>query len=774
MIARRFGVIAALLIATSISGHAWAQADEPEGEEADDGAGAADEKAPKPFAHEPDEEDEAQGGGKTKPLPIQVRATPLFGPDASTGDGWIDVVITVENISGAPFAGEVELASSLPWGGDQRFASKGTFRVAASRTVTLTLPTHGFPYQTPNYEVVVRDESGDKLTSIEVTASTSRAPLLVDVHQPSRLSVAMKGWPVSTTWDPLGGYRPTTPSGAGTTGPNLTMGTPTLDRATGDPILPTRVAGYAPVTAILMHTDTFVQIEPVRLRALSDWVLGGGTLALIPKRPEDFRHERIVALVGGEVKENTVPEFLFSLPGVKKPEADPSPFGIPDEDDEDVDTSPIRFEDNGRTGSRALEHGASPYRFARASRLGSAARLGPGPEVAGKLRGFQGGNLTPSVFGATAAYGLGEVHMLAFDPSVAPMVDDPWVHGRIVQLVERAWDHRGTVALQPGVGERNMERVDEMRRALDPNENYRPALGLSALLLVAYSIIVGPVLFSMMTRRKKPLSALAWAPVISFATFSAIVVIGLAAKGWRGRARRIAIVETAAGMDRGNVRRYRGFFTSRSSSLAVSSTDGTTVLGLASDDFDRKSQGSLRVERDQASLEELTAVPWQTVVVREDGADALGGTIAILPSKVGGFDVTNHLGVPLKQVVVYDPDDGLRFFDQIADGATIKSADGRLLAAATTRRTSSAGAAVIHPLWASDIASQIGGIEGEAFSRVWEPVEAAAGESADWWPDTLPVVLGTRDAPPAAKYDGPLPLETEDVLVRVVGVGGKK
>src|SRR5262249_25305043 len=162
------------------------------------------------------------------------------------------------------------------------------------------------------------------------------------------------------------------------------------------------------------------------------------------------------------------------------------------------------------------------------------ARIGPNNDVQGKLTGWSGGNLHPSDFGASAAYGLGEVHLLGFDPTEAPMLDDPWVHARIVDMMERGWERHALVAFPHGSGERNNYRVDEVRRALDPNENFRPGLGISALLLVIYSIVAGPVLFLRAAKKGKPLRPLLWAPVFSVAAFGAIVLVGLAGKGCRG------------------------------------------------------------------------------------------------------------------------------------------------------------------------------------------------------------------------------------------------
>src|SRR5207237_2566389 len=96
-------------------------------------------------------------------------------------------------------------------------------------------------------------------------------------------------------------------------------------------------------------------------------------------------------------------------------------------------------------------------------------RTGPAEAMRARLSGFDGGRLAASDFGATAPCGLGEVHLLAFDPLTPPGIDDPWAQTRMIDLVGRAWDRRARVALPVGGGERGVTRLDDVRRALDPH-----------------------------------------------------------------------------------------------------------------------------------------------------------------------------------------------------------------------------------------------------------------------------------------------------------------
>src|SRR5205085_2527536 len=140
---------------------------------------------------------------------------------------------------------------------------------------------------------------------------------------------------------------------------------------------------------------------------------------------------------------------------------------------------------------------------------------------------------------------------------------------RVIDLVERAYALRATEVFPVGGQERYPYGLEAVRRALDPNENFRPALALAGILLVAYAIAVGPIAFLRASKRKRPLEPLKWVPALSLVTFGLIVLTGMAGRGWRGRARHLALVESASGSELGTVRRFRGFFASRSEALAV-------------------------------------------------------------------------------------------------------------------------------------------------------------------------------------------------------------
>jgi hypothetical protein len=682
--------------------------------------------------------DESDAGAMSTPVVgISMVAAPMFGTEASTGNGWNEVVARIDNPSGATQKGVLELEMSTTFGGEGSTAALAPFAVPAGRTAMVALPMRGFsPYYAPQVVVTAKSENGTKLESVSVSVSGGVTPLLVEIAQPARLGVALRGWPVGVTWDPAS----TTRGGSG-----LTTGVPTFDRTTGDPILPTRAAGYGATTLVLVSSERLATLDEARRGALVDWVKSGGSMAIFVTRPEDLRSPLTASLVGGAVSRVAAPARLFSLPAYKKPAA----AGLGNTGDDD-------------------EEGAAPSTPPSPTTTPKAIRTGPSHDVRGRLAGYEGGRLAPSDVGASAPCGLGEVHLLAFDPTTAPGLDDAWVQTRMIDLVARAWDRRARVALPVGGGDRGVSRIDEVRRALDPNENFRLGLAISAVLLVLYAIVVGPVVFTRASKSGSPLLPLKWVPIASAAAFLSIVLVGWGIKGWRGRARHLTLLEAGTGEGRMAMRSYRGFFARETRSLTIASRVPGAVLMATSTDA-RTQAGTLRVERDGTTLTDLTSLPWETVVVREDGMMDLRGGVVVRAATGGNVVVENHSGHVLKDVLVHAPKTTeVTYFATIDDGETVDLPRGRRV---TGIGGSSAGFGTysVHELGAESVQYALTGREGKRFSEAWAPIEAAAGAGIDWWPEDAPALVAEVAGMPKAAQDAGLLLESERVLVHVVG-----
>ena len=663
---------------------------------------------------------------------VAVEVTPVFGAGTPLAPGWNEIVVRLQNGGAKPARGHIEVTVA-GWGDAAPFATTAPYTVAAGASVVVRMPAH--LTMASDVRVRVDDDAGGEVANLSLPSHGRggvTSPLLVDVSEPSRLRVTVHEALIAAgpaAGSPSAGYGPP---------PQLVVGSPRFDPATGDPVLPDRAPLWSGATAVVMRSDKLAHLVGPELDALAGYVIGGGTLAVIVARPEDLRHPTVVSLCGGEptagaVAPATMRELVLPAP----------PPGSPG-------------------GVKTIEPARVP-----SIALGKA------------LAGYAGGNLKPSLYGASAAYGLGEVHLLAFDPTAAPGVDDPWAQARVVDLVRRAEDRRSTLVYR---GSDNTEPdAARVRKQLDPNESSRWAIGAAALLLCGYAVIAGPVSFSVASRRGKPLAALRWLPIFAAIAFALIVAIGVGARGVRGRARHLTLIEAGAGVTQGAARRWRGFFTPRGKGLTVRTTDASSVLGTANVDDPGDRRDHLVVDRDGARLVGVVALPWQTVVVREDGVGDLGAGITIAPGAASGEAVVvNRSGKSLRAGLLVLPGAGATYFARIRDGERVSSTAGRAVSSTPAGRSweaaiaapSYAGAVAVHHLGAQMLLGVVGD-DAPGLADSWWAIESSAGEVVDWVPDDVPVLLAQLDGGEGRLSDAGLKLESDRLLVRVVGWGGK-
>jgi hypothetical protein len=640
--------------------------------------------------------------------------------------GWSPVVISITNNSGSPTRGEVS-ASLRQFGNKRSFEAVAPYAVPAGGTVSVKLPVDVIAYGEVNVRVV--DAARGEIGSTRFSALDTGNVVLLDTSG-SQLKGAIHETPVSPAFEePSHGSRG---SGSSTT---VQVSIPRVDAATGDPILPDRAALYNAADVVLFRSDMLARVSGAELEALSGFVLAGGTLAIAITRPEDVRHPTISALAGGEIVQTAVSsEALRQL----------------------VLPRPVTG-----SGDREVPLG-----------------LAPGEQLGTALAGYRGGNLHGSPYGNSAAYGLGEVHLLAFDPTRKPALDDNWMKVRMVDLARRAYDRRGTIVFRPGAHEES-NGLQNVRKQLDPNESSRWAIAAAALLLLVYAVLAGPINYSIAARKNKPLSALRLLPLFSAITFFLIVGIGVMAKGVTGRARHLSLVEAGAGMTKGSVRRYRGFFASRAGELTVRTTDSSNVVRTALVSEPGEAEDRLVVDREGARLENVNALPWQTLVMREDGVASLGDGIVIAKRDPSGAAVKNKSGRNLRGVLLRLPGGDVRYFAKIADGDTVEASAGREVGSSPKDRgwiaaigaTTMAGTMPVRPLRAHALGPVLED-DAPGLTDAWQALEDAAQRDAGWFLDDVPVLLAQMDGGEGRSSDSGLRLESDRLLVRVVGYGG--
>jgi hypothetical protein len=377
----------------------------------------------------------------------------------------------------------------------------------------------------------------------------------------------------------------------------------------------------------------------------------------------------------------------------------------------------------------------------------------PSPATAAELAGFRGGNLRASPWGASATYGLGEVHLLAFDPSRAPFAEDEWVHLKVVDLVHHALSRRQSLALRHGAHPVDRSSLEPVRRILDPNEGARWTVAISTLLLLTYAVVAGPVSFFRAARKGAPFRALLSLPLYAALTFGAVVAFGVFGRGIDGQARRLAFVDAGAGMARASITKFRGLYEPRAGERTVWSTDRRSVLGAADEDGTSR----LVVDRDGPRIDRLQTKPWQITIVSESGFAELGGGVSLVPA---GTDlvIANRTARDLVSVVVSI--DGLRFFylPRVAHGASVKASSGRPLSAPS------------FPIRVREFESELDE-QGKGLHRSWEAIESMS-RSPSLFPDDTPSLLAELEGGEGALEDSGLRVDVDRMLVRVVGTGG--
>lgn len=675
-----------------------------------------------------------------------VEARPVLGKASTPLEGFGEILVRISNPSNGPATGEVVIDPAGMYAPDEeRSQTRAPFSVGAGATVSLRIPV-AMTGSVGEVSVRVVADDGEVVFQQGFQRASDSSSVLVDVSRASALGGAIRNVPLGVQYDPWQPYD----RGWGASGPALVdVAKAAYDPSTGEPILPQRVSGYTRAAVVLVHSDELTRFGDAEMEALATYVLGGGTLAIVMERPEDRRHERLVALLGGEVVEAEVDARtraeIVLLDPTKAPPPPPPPPAYPGAPPPPAFTPPTAPSLAGT--KKAVPRAADPTT---------------------ELLGYGGGNLQPSAYGASAFYGLGEIHVLAFDPTTRPGVDDPWVHIRMVDMVRRATDRRVATLFPPGFGEHALPGV---RRQLDPNEGTRWWALVALGLLLAYSIVGGPVNFSHWRKKHEPLRALFYLPAFSLGTFVIIVIMGSAAKGCSGKSRRFTIVEAGGGMDVGTSRRFRGFFVPSSRDLTVAAENGSSTLTLSAVSRDEQTKEQLRVDRNGLRLVDLHLRPWQTVVVREDGLVDLGEGVSLVRVSKTETEIINRTGHTLKGVVFAQPYGATGFLAEIADGASVENGDFGPVPPFFRVKQATGTGWMVNDLNFITLADPLNNASPALFEG-WEALHESLFGPRDWFPDGTPVLLAEVEGGDGAKTDSGLKVDQSRMLVRIVGYGG--
>jgi len=664
----------------------------------------------------------AERGEAAPPPPLSVEVVPSLGAGAAMGEGWTSFVVWLKNPRSSEVSGFVELVAKPAWARQEsRVRTRAPFALAPGAHVALGLPTHGFAATPAEFQIQVVDTNSIPLSGPVVVPDLAQGdPAIVDLNVPSRIGPTLRGLglPVRRA---TGSHR----------APSAIVSSPPVDPATGDLLIPRWAAGYAGATLVLSTAKRLGTLGPRELHALTEWVVAGGALGVSLERPEDLRLEPLLRMAGGPIAHTVPSRALYAeTPFFLGPDASENPA-------------------LGRGGTHPVE----------------VERRAPRAETASLLEAFTGGNLRPSPWGAVASYGLGELHLLSFDLG-EPFSSDRWVTLKVADLVRHAWERQAAVALPLGRTAFDGTGADDVRKMLDPNRTVHLTIALAAFLLLAYAVVAGPVSFWLAARKGRPLRAVVHLPFWSAATFVAVVVLGLAGKGIRGRSRHFSVIELGAGMERANATRFRGFYSPSSRDIAVKPTSQRSLLDVAQGD--EYVERTLIVDRDGPHLERLRTKPWSTVVVREDGALSLSAGVSMVRGADGHVVVKNRTARDLVGAVLKLPGQQAVGFARIKDGAAVRAADGEALPPGFA---AAPGYTTVHPLGTAMVKDTLERY-AEGLSRAWEALDAQSGSGVDFWPDDAPVLLAQLEGGSGMRWDSGFEVDEDRTLVRVVGFGG--
>jgi hypothetical protein len=350
--------------------------------------------------------------------------------------------------------------------------------------------------------------------------------------------------------------------------------------------LPDRAAGYAAADALFLADVAGDELSTAQQRAITDWVLGGGTLIL----------------AGGPNWQRLNTRFYSSF-------------------------LPARLAGSTILSSASgLQVPGGPRGPAGQSFLAAASRPLPGATVMAKE-----GNL-PLVI--SAPHGLGRVVFLAFDPLAPQFRSWDGAPGFWLRLMERGargfsytdqvlkadlYDYSDYSRSGLSLGVLLTEPVSKAVSAVSQAD--LPSLWLVAGFLLAYLVCLVPLNYALLRRRGRKEDAWLTSPLIMLVFAGTAYGMGCGMRGHRAILVRVAVIEGAAGSERARAVSYAGLFSPQRATYRVTCGDPDTQLmpiGRAD------SISGTVVSGDVDRIDDLRLDVWEMGTVRATGLANLG------------------------------------------------------------------------------------------------------------------------------------------------------
>lgn len=367
--------------------------------------------------------------------------------------------------------------------------------------------------------------------------------------------------------------------------------------------------GYGGVTAVVSDASVLAALDGDARVALGDYLLGGGQLFVAVDAPSALRSETLARLVGGEVRGRPASA---------------------------ADALSLRF----------VPWRAAPRQPLATSLLG--ARFWEGDNLQGDWFERVTAPAALPRLGASNAYGFGFVHLLSWDATHTPALDDPWSVETLRALAHNAASTASVAWLHPEPETLSVPAAVSAWLFAPPIARPSPAEALQRWAPAA----LGAALFALAAHRRRG-AALA---LTALSGLTAVATYRAAREARRKvlTVRQIHLTEFAAGARRGVTRGWVGVSALDPQPLTWAAPRGhrLSVPSPYAKRTSRSIEGPLGAALTMPALD-----PDRGLVLRDDGPDSLSGSLDIV-SNQDGVRLTNRFAETLYDLVLFGARDG--------------------------------------------------------------------------------------------------------------------